>query len=89
MSDQGRKDLGDKAEDKLTPESQKTLSDKVSEGATDAYDKAAGAVQPEGDKSVTQKLTDSTSTKPGEKGYVEQAQDMAAGAAKYVQDTAT
>ena len=38
---------------------------------------------------MTQKLSDSTSTKPGEKGYVEQTQDMAAGAAKYVQDTAT
>ena len=43
----------------------------------------------EGDKSVTQQLSDSTSTKPGEKGYVAQAQDMASGAAKYVQDTAT
>ncbi|KAL9632903.1 MAG: hypothetical protein Q9164_005015 [Protoblastenia rupestris] len=113
MSDLGRKDMGDKAQEKLTPESQKSMGDKVTEGATSAYDKAADAVQPrktrngysllhnpdvwgaiemieaDGDKSVTQQLSDSTSTKPGEKGYVAQAQDMASGAAKYVQDTAT
>ena len=42
----------------------------------------------EGDKSVTQQANDTLSGKPGEKGIVEQVQDTATSAAKYVQDTA-
>ena len=38
--------MGDKAQEKLTPDSQKSMGDKVTEGATSAYDKAADAVQP-------------------------------------------
>ena len=44
----------------------------------------------EGDKSAFQKASDSVGgAKPGEKGYVEQAQEYAGSAAKVVQDTAT
>ena len=38
---------------------------------------------------MTQQVSDSMNTKPGEKGYVEQAQDALNTGAKYVQDTAT
>ena len=86
-----RKDLTDKAAEKATPDSQKSVLDKASESATGAYDKAAGAVQPSDDKSVTQNVSDSLggTAKPGEKGYVEQAQEVLGNAAKTVQDTAT
>ena len=43
----------------------------------------------EGDKSIGQKASDTLGgSKPGEKGYVEQAQDAATNAATYVKDTA-
>ena len=41
-----RKDFGDKAQEKLTPDSQKSLADQASESASSAYDKAASYVQP-------------------------------------------
>ena len=106
-----RKDFSDKAQEKLTPESQKSVTDKASESVTGAYDKAASAVQPgmprlfpqylaneaitdyiitEGDKTFGQNLSDTVggTTKPGEKTYVQQAQDLASNAGTYVQDTA-
>ena len=44
----------------------------------------------EGDKSIGQKASDAMggTAKPGEKGYVEQAQDAIGTGVKYVQDTA-
>ena len=41
-----RKGLGDQAQEKLTPDSQKSGLDQAKESVTGAYDKAAGAVQP-------------------------------------------
>ena len=41
-----RKDFSDKAQEKLTPESQKSPLDKAKEGVTNAGDSVAGAVQP-------------------------------------------
>ena len=38
--------MGDKAQEKLTPDSQKSATDKASEAATNTYDKAASMVQP-------------------------------------------
>src|SRR4051794_1059191 len=39
-----RKDLGDQAKEKVTPDSQKSTLDQAKEGASGAYDRAAGAV---------------------------------------------
>ncbi|CAD6585877.1 MAG: hypothetical protein ASARMPREDX12_003690 [Alectoria sarmentosa] len=88
MSDLGRKDFGDKAEEKLTPDSQKSLLDKTKEGVTDAGDKVAGSVQPSDEKSITQKLSDSTSTKPGEESYLDTAKKTLGEAVEYVEKTA-
>ncbi|CAF9940880.1 MAG: hypothetical protein ALECFALPRED_008891 [Alectoria fallacina] len=88
MSDLGRKDFGDKAEEKLTPDSQKSLLDKTKEGLTGAGDKVAGSVQPSDEKSVTQKLSDSTSTKPGEESYLDTAKKTLGEAVEYVEKTA-
>ena len=41
-----RKDLGDKVNETVTPDSQKSTLDKAQESATDAGDKVAGSVQP-------------------------------------------
>lgn len=41
-----RKGLGDKAQENLTPDSQKSGVDQAKESVSGAYDKAAGAVQP-------------------------------------------
>ena len=41
-----RKDLTDKAQEKITPESEKSVLDKAKEGVTDAGDKVASTVQP-------------------------------------------
>lgn len=60
MSDTGRKDFSKKAEEKLTPESQKSMGEKIKETATDAYDKVAGMMQPNEDKSATQSAFDKT-----------------------------
>ncbi|KAG8528700.1 uncharacterized protein KY384_006387 [Bacidia gigantensis] len=92
MADAGREGFTDKAQKNLVPDSEKSYTDKISEQAKGTYDQAASAVQPEGDKSLGQKAQDSVSgsnLKPGEKGYVETAQDYANTAIKTVQDTAT
>ncbi|KAF1917074.1 heat shock protein 9/12-domain-containing protein [Ampelomyces quisqualis] len=60
MSDLGRKGLGEQAQEKITPDSQKSTLDKAGESVSGLGDKAASAVQPEGQKSTTQKLGDST-----------------------------
>ncbi|CAF9911372.1 hypothetical protein IMSHALPRED_010010 [Imshaugia aleurites] len=88
MSDLGRKDFSDKAEEKLTPDSQKSLFDKTKEGVTDAGDKVAGSVQPSDDKSISQTLSDSTSTKPGEESYLDTAKKTLGDAVEYVEKTA-
>lgn len=59
MSDTGRKDFSQKAEEKITPESQKSLGEQIKETATDAYDKVAGMMQPSEEKGAGQKAFDS------------------------------
>lgn len=54
-----RKGMGEQAQEKLTPDSQKSTLDKASETATGLSDKAAAAVQPSDSKSTTQKAGDS------------------------------
>lgn len=46
MSDSMRKGLGEQAQEKITPDSQKSTGSKISENVTGAGDKLAGAVQP-------------------------------------------
>ncbi|PSK53904.1 heat shock protein 9/12-like protein [Elsinoe australis] len=58
MSEAGRKDFSDKLQEKATPQSSKSTTDKVSEGVTDTADKAARAVQPDSQKSGTQETAD-------------------------------
>ncbi|RDW41864.1 heat shock protein 9/12-domain-containing protein, partial [Yarrowia lipolytica] len=58
MSQAGRKDFTDKLSEGVTPDSQKSTGEKLSEKATDAYDKVANAVEPESQKSTTQKVGD-------------------------------
>lgn len=41
-----RKGVSDKAQEKLTPESEKSVLDKAKEGTTNVTDSVAGAVQP-------------------------------------------
>ncbi|MCJ1278683.1 hypothetical protein MMC21_006500 [Puttea exsequens] len=88
MSDTGRKDVTDKAAEKVTPESEKSVLDKAKETATDAGDKVAKNVQPSDEKSVTQKLSDSTSGGAEGKGIVEQAEEYVKAGVEYVQETA-
>ncbi|KAF2639201.1 heat shock protein 9/12 [Massarina eburnea CBS 473.64] len=61
MSDIGRKGLGDKVEEKATPDSQKSTLTQAKETITGAGDKAAGQAQPDTEKSATQKVGDSVS----------------------------
>jgi hypothetical protein len=46
LSLRSRKGVTDQAQEKLTPDSQKSGVDQAKEKATGVYDKAAGAVQP-------------------------------------------
>ncbi|KAG9205335.1 hypothetical protein G6514_008914 [Epicoccum nigrum] len=91
MSDNLRKGLGEQASEKLTPDSQKSTTDKIGENVSGAADKVAGSVQPEGQKSTTQKLGDATrggsdnAQNQGE-GVLKQAQDGLSNAAASVQN---
>jgi flagellar hook-basal body complex protein FliE len=60
MSDSLRKGFGEQAQEKITPDSQKSTTDKIGENVSGATDKVVGAVQPDSEKSTTQKLGDST-----------------------------
>jgi len=85
MSDNLRKGFGEQAQEKITPDSQKTYGQTISENVTGAGDKIAAAVQPSGEKSTTQKLGDST------RGNADSAQKEGGGiladAQKTVSDT--
>jgi len=58
MADTGRQSFTDKAQAKLTPENEKTFTQRTGDAIKGTYDKAAAAVQPEGEKSTTQKVGD-------------------------------
>jgi len=83
MSDTGRKPLTDQAQEKLTPDSQKSTADQAKEGVSNTADSVAGLVQPGDSKSTTQKLSDQTSSSTSS------AQDSLSGATKNIQDTAS
>ncbi|CAG5156582.1 uncharacterized protein ALTATR162_LOCUS4379 [Alternaria atra] len=92
MSDSMRKGLGEQASEKITPDSQKSTTQKASEGLSGAGDRIAGAVQPEGQKSTGQKLGDATrsggdnASNQGE-GVLKQAQDTLSNAGQSISDT--
>ncbi|KAL1601047.1 hypothetical protein SLS59_005716 [Nothophoma quercina] len=91
MSDNLRKGLGEQASEKITPDSQKSTTDKISENVSGAGDRVAGAVQPEGQKSTGQKAGDTVrggsddASKQGQ-GVLQQAQDGLSNAAGSVQN---
>ncbi|KAJ4991106.1 hypothetical protein SVAN01_03456 [Stagonosporopsis vannaccii] len=91
MSDNLRKGLGEQASEKITPDSQKSTTDKISENVSGAGDRVASAVQPEGQKSTTQKLGDTArggsddASQQGQ-GVLKQAQDGLSNAASSVQN---
>ena len=58
MSDLGRKDLGDKVESKVKPDSQKSTFEQAQDKVTDAVDSLAGKGTSENDKSATQSASD-------------------------------
>ncbi|APA11571.1 predicted protein [Sclerotinia sclerotiorum 1980 UF-70] len=60
MSDNLRKGVGEQVSEKITPDSQKSTTDKLSENISGGADKAASAVQPSDQKSTTQQATDKT-----------------------------
>lgn len=58
MSDTGRKDLSTRMAESATPDSQKTMGERVKESVTNAGDKVASAVTPSSHKSTTQQAAD-------------------------------
>jgi hypothetical protein len=88
MSDALRKGLGEQASEKLTPDSQKSTSQKAGENLSGAGDRIAGAVQPEGQKSTGQKVGDTARSGGDEgKGVAQQASDAVGNAAQSVSNT--
>ncbi|EAW07108.1 heat shock 9/12 family protein [Aspergillus clavatus NRRL 1] len=59
MSDTGRKDFTTKAQEKMTPNSQKSTMDKMKETVTDASDRMGSGMQSDNQKSYTQQAFDS------------------------------
>jgi len=60
MSDTGRKDFTQKAQEKITPDSTKPTQDKVKEGVTDTTDRVRRGVQPDDQKGIAQQAADKT-----------------------------
>ncbi|KAI9813543.1 MAG: hypothetical protein M1832_006274 [Thelocarpon impressellum] len=92
MTDTGRKGAGQQLQEKVTPDSQKSAVDKLSENVSGTVDKGLGAVQPESEKSTTQKLSDSTrsnadSAQNQGKTWTQSAQETASGVAQKASDT--
>ncbi|KAL1917494.1 uncharacterized protein VTP21DRAFT_3887 [Calcarisporiella thermophila] len=60
MADTGRKGFMDQAKQALTPDQEKTASQRASERISGAADRVAAAVTPDGQKSYGQQMADST-----------------------------
>ncbi|PLB52078.1 putative heat shock protein Awh11/Hsp9 [Aspergillus steynii IBT 23096] len=76
MSDTGRKDFSTKAEEKITPDSSKSTTDKIKETFTDTTDRVSGAAQPDSDKSATQRAFDSTRSEKDDQVHGSSAQTV-------------
>merc|ERR1712144_105894 len=61
MTDDSRKGLGDKVQEKVTPQESKSTTDKVKEGVTNTADKAQRDVVPDDQKSSGQAAADKAS----------------------------
>ncbi|KAI3404367.1 hypothetical protein KGF56_002888 [Candida oxycetoniae] len=58
MSDLGRKDIGDKIESAIKPDSEKSTGEHLKDTVTGKADNLAGKGQSDNDKSWTQKASD-------------------------------
>ena len=58
MSDPNRKDISTQVSEKMTPDHEKTMGERVKESVTGAADRVKAALTPESKKSVTQQATD-------------------------------
>ena len=58
MADPGRKDFSAQIAEKVTPQEEKTLGEKVKETVTGLGDKVAAVVTPDQKKSVPQQVAD-------------------------------
>lgn len=61
MTDAGRKDIGDKMQNKMTPDSSKSTMDQVKDTVTGVGDKAQRDVIPDSQKSTSQSMQDKAS----------------------------
>merc|ERR1739843_19220 len=61
MTEDSRKGLGDKVQEKVTPQESKSTTDKVKEGVTNTADKAQRDVVPDDQKSSGQAAADKAS----------------------------
>merc|ERR1711904_638885 len=61
MTDDSRKGLGDKVQEKVTPQESKSTTDKVKEGVTNTADKAQRDIVPDDQKSSGQAAADKAS----------------------------
>lgn len=59
MADAGRKDFSQKIDEKITPDSNKSLYERTKETVTDTADKVANDLTPENQKSFSQSVGDS------------------------------
>ncbi|CAO3665452.1 unnamed protein product [Umbelopsis ramanniana] len=59
MADAGRKGFGQKTEESITPQSQKTYAQQGKEALTDTYDKVQAEITPDSQKSAHQSAYDS------------------------------
>ncbi len=60
MSDVSRKPLSNQISEKLTPQSEKSTPQKISETVTGLADKVAAKITPNHEKSTTQQVVDKT-----------------------------
>ncbi|KAK9367762.1 heat shock protein 9/12-domain-containing protein [Lipomyces kononenkoae] len=96
MSDTGRKPMGDKVSETVTPDSQKSYMEQVKEQITGAYDKVVRDMQPPETKSTSQSTADTVTGKSSDakdtaetqkQSLPESAKQYAASAQKTTADT--
>ncbi|TKA32110.1 hypothetical protein B0A50_01357 [Salinomyces thailandicus] len=79
MTDDHRKGVADKAQEKMTPQESKSTTDKVKEGVTSTADKAQRDVVPDNQKSTGQSMADKSSrtvdSHKDDKSMVDKAKD--------------
>lgn len=105
MSDLGRKNIGDKVNEKITPDSEKSGLEKAKETVTGKADSLAADATPENQKSFSQSVADSVKKGSNDAkknagdhketfsetaaDYVDKAKTQASNAAEYVSNVVT